>query len=724
MVAYLHHIRLTLQTAAGSGSGESTKQIYAVDARKAREQLSPFEPQQLTRYLEYANSYRNPRGCAPGVGYFLVLRSDLDDVDFTSREHQADFYTQDSTGNPTLTNLTITAVRCITDTETTSDPNALYLVVMEDVRLYLRVPINKQYLVRHPSIYGSTPSTPAYYEATSSITTYQGIIEDLWAEADSAIIGTLLHTYADYPADDLFENFVFPGMFLSEALQTVLDHINHDLTYNHQSHTFMVNARDTQTLFSLQNSLNRNERIETDELNVPVAVFPETVRVYFPRRSYAFQRSADVLETDGRDFYRNRPLCYRDYKAVDDHGVDTELVTPGTFNIVHSALPAVFDSEGAIQNDADLTSAATKIGTEYYNQISNTITIGSNYGAHVVHRGYRLFIPYGILACVTWFDNGSGPKTEAICDPLPFNPYAPLSRICLHDDHIPRPPVASSLRVDGHAATVSEYRGTPNISRPGIPDERFLVVHLLESIAPYSSGTARVVFGKVSGTTVTWKQSGRHEIVVQNPTNGTLTEGSRYGAQLHTQTHQYVLLGSAPGTIRIAQAELICNLDGDATAKVRNAVDIFTCAEINICEVRNPLGYRSRKGYSLFIIERSLLNPETDQCSDLVWDIFAIAPPPLTRLNMVTSINDSDTCLQYEQQRVWVETKDETRTKTIFNYVADCDSSASDTCSDGEYISSSDSCSASCSDYEDSSASDSSSDTDDVEYPDLDDGDC
>src|SRR5690606_9311296 len=108
------------------------------------------------------NTFHLPRGRQPGIGWLLLLRSDLESINRASQSLSLEIKNGSSTFQ--INNLTITGARALTGShEPTS--NTIYLVELKDRRAFGEyTAFNAGYNLRDPSHDGGyTASSGAYY---------------------------------------------------------------------------------------------------------------------------------------------------------------------------------------------------------------------------------------------------------------------------------------------------------------------------------------------------------------------------------------------------------------------------------------------------------------------------------------------------------------------------------------------------------------------------------
>jgi hypothetical protein len=489
----------------------------------------------LTRVRGRANGFVFPRGFDPGRGYVLMTRSDASALSRNTADHSLAFTTGGSGGaTVTFSKLLIEHIEELTGTDQT-DNKAICLVELADLRVLGQfTSINKAYNVLYPD-------ESDYYNFSAdggSPWTYQSMIEDIW-DLMPASFGALNTADADFPSGTP-NNYVFRGCTAWDALRKVCDDIQHVLVLT-RAGNFQIVAGST-TIGDYENDKTAAKPhilCGSNDIETTASSFPEKVRVFFPRKDKAWYNNSEAEIFTHKDHWLSNPLYSID---VDTSSVDANITTiTGTVHPIHDSLVAIYNEAGSLTNSTALSNRATEVAENYINALSNADN-RFNYRYSGVHS----FTPDTDLACVAYYDFGSGLITET-------RGVGRKSRIS---------PILETELAGGQLAgskLAFENNSSPHLTQHHVEGERFTVVDLQAELAANSSATGRVQFG--TGSPITWADATpTRNITVFNLTDTAYESGTRVLCWFDHQTRKWLVVT----TITAETTILFRNVDSAA----------------------------------------------------------------------------------------------------------------------------------------------------------------
>lgn len=293
----------------------STYPLY--DPAVVRESRTRFRRDALPA-LAYANSVHIPAGRWPLRGWFLIARSNYNNLDKYARTHTLEI------GDPLVPNnvsklqgLSIVQARCVTR-GLAADANALYLVEVTDARGVL---CNQWF--QHPTTYyflsgdgnpmtkpvGYNARAPAYpglyYSGTLDSGTawsWTTLLADLWGT-----MSTFLGAWPGLPAGVTItgtpEGFWFPGTASWPALNDILDYLGLAVAHNPASatpYTLVKPGADDTSFTDLTNKYVPRLEDDLEWIDTGAGRIPGTVHVLFRRRNEVY----GTEETVRRDAFQ------------------------------------------------------------------------------------------------------------------------------------------------------------------------------------------------------------------------------------------------------------------------------------------------------------------------------------------------------------------------------------------------------------------------------------
>jgi hypothetical protein len=280
-----------------------------------------------------ANGFSNPIGQAPGRGTVLMLYGDLARLDL---EDDHDLTFRDSYGNTlTVKNLVVTLAEAATP-GARGDANAAYRVELADPRLIAAMgpPLGQDYNVR-----GACDGE--YVTATlndGAAWTWATLLEHVWDANGFFTPWPGLPAAADGVPEDLF----FDGVPSYDALGDLLDRLGFALKYDPYFGLFSI-IEVAGVDLSTSAWLIRHDGgrlLDADPVEPRRVKVPENVRVVFPALP------------DGDAGAPPGPW------HTEDAETGYEGALAGTLATLPDDLPALYDSAGAVTNQAELTARA------------------------------------------------------------------------------------------------------------------------------------------------------------------------------------------------------------------------------------------------------------------------------------------------------------------------------------------------------------------------------
>lgn len=312
-----------------------------------------------------ANGYTCPRGKEPGVAWILMLREDADELDMNESGNLIwrEVEINGETGAiirevATKTFRSLYQVRRLAmNLIYEGDPEACYLLELADKRKILAMSVaNKKYNVRMPAPSATTGVNLYYSESLNagSLWTWQTLLSDLWALLPS-IAGTA--PTLPYSPDGNPEGWKFYGVSAWDAIHEVLDVIGCTTTYDPFTGDFAyVRHSDEQSDLGAIPNLASALSYDYDPAGSEAAHIPETIRVFFHRKD----REAGIELDTPRTGSFSMATPYSVDVATSVAGAIT-----GTVAAIWNDLPALYDTSGALENGAALTTRANEAAANY-----------------------------------------------------------------------------------------------------------------------------------------------------------------------------------------------------------------------------------------------------------------------------------------------------------------------------------------------------------------------
>ena len=386
-------------------------------------QYKPLDPLELKRnflrlglnsrhWENLPNSFYLPRGSKPGYGWILLLGSESKALDKSRSDHSLTFVGPNTI---TISNLIITDVRVLTAEAWEVSDNAAVMIQLQDIRYKCQmIAGNEVYNPNTPNADGTklyTTGSHAKYYRTTTPFTWATMIADI----ESLLPVSVSLTNAVFPTS-LPEDYHFRGVSAMDALAKIAHDTGHHLTLNNAGTTIsLITGEYTATQPDYTPWLadfNGGEVIDTVTESRP---HPAKIKVYFPKRDYAFQ-AGSTGEPHWNDLYINEPLHEEE---VDVATLSTfpagAPILAGTSVALHSNLLARFDEAGVALNASEIDNTAIDLAENYF-------TYGASDDDAGIVRGAWAILLDSVIPKVGWYDTGKGLHTkvgEERGDPLP-----------------------------------------------------------------------------------------------------------------------------------------------------------------------------------------------------------------------------------------------------------------------------------------------------------------
>lgn len=332
-----------------------------------------------------ANTFTVSLGEAPGRGWVLLRRGDLDLIDATA-DHTLTLF--DQVGNRhTFTRLTLLGAQTLVP-GAPDDPQAVQLCEVVDRRYHLaRIPVNSAYNLRHVS----TGEMLDESLNAGSPWTWAEVIEDLWDLLDAGTVPSLPFTPDGDP-----ENLVYWGGWAWASVCDVLARIGCAVRYWDDTFTFVrLGSADAPSDAEADRLATRGALTWNSDPTDPARAWrPEKVRVRFARRP---------VPEDG-----SSPVYVVDVTLAATTGVETGSVVQLDDDM------AAEGASGTPTNSADLTTRAAERAADWLRKRGTGDT-----PQLIVYRDFQpnAGTLLGSLRSAVAFDERSGSRTTVRSGP-------------------------------------------------------------------------------------------------------------------------------------------------------------------------------------------------------------------------------------------------------------------------------------------------------------------
>lgn len=357
-----------------------------------------------------ANSYTCPLGPATGVGYVLMLQSDVVLINKSTTPKSLVFQTV-GVGKETveIKNLFLEKATRVDGGSEPDDPNALQLVKLVDIRYQLNrwsatIP-KSNYNLRNWS--GGDPDRFYIRETVSDFQTpltWNQVIKQLWDACN------LLGPYINVSAFDALpppEDLYLDGVNAWRAMNELLVKIGYTTLYNPLAATFSVIRLRGENTVNLRNN-TPHILYDANAINGGACVAPQTIRVNFPVKYEDHGYERDSQPTN------NWVSTVSGFAVILPTNVAGAVA--GTQLQLWDSTPAVKlqgtdHAATTLQNQGDITSIAF---TRVDSWLRNRAAVNRD---HLIYSGLYLIFPATNIRRVVWRDWGeelNGMVTEVM----------------------------------------------------------------------------------------------------------------------------------------------------------------------------------------------------------------------------------------------------------------------------------------------------------------------
>jgi hypothetical protein len=352
-----------------------------------------------------ANWFEAKIGAEPGRGSVLMSGEDILSL------QQGNGYTlvfgvgDDSVSFP---NVYFSKAWRLVSTGYDDDPDAIYVVELEDVRSVVRLGfINEQYNVRTVNTdSGDIVDPDDYIESTTKYLggdayepwDYEGMLGDVWSNTPS-VAGAVPSIPAGVAeSSETPENFRFVTMRAIEAADEIARRMGLNFWYDPVSQTFRFSiAGEADTAYESTSSSAANSKTHSHSTRYPTkrTAVPEKVKVCFPI-FYEDQLTDDIIE---------RPYYVTDYTLAQYNtfaGTSFVPIATGTLDHIFDDMEGHDNSAGSITNITAVNDRTIERGKEYYRALLNMRLETERY------NGVWSFLPGERVGRVVWEDAGGG----------------------------------------------------------------------------------------------------------------------------------------------------------------------------------------------------------------------------------------------------------------------------------------------------------------------------
>lgn len=365
-----------------------------LDASACREAFESLPPSSAVEgdWLRRANSFTCPLGAEPGRGRLLMLRGDLLALDL---EDTHDLVFDDGRSRVTLRNLVIVRAAAALPSSRDNQQGAVWVDVADRRHLAARTAIDAAYNLRSQP--GEDETGPIWYASTlddsvnpSVLWSWEDMVNDIWDT-----VGML----GDYPGlpfapDGDPEGFNFYGASAYNALNSVLGQLSCALKYDPIEDVFsVVQIGDTDAVADAALSDYDAARLWDDyDIESAIGRIPEKVVVHFRKHLW-------IPDTDGGSPW---------------HTVEVEDADPlpgveaGTRALLYDGLPASYDADGVLVNEADIIARADERAADYFRHVRMS-RLRRRFTGSIGNAG---MLPGAQLKATVWHDLGDGCCTE------------------------------------------------------------------------------------------------------------------------------------------------------------------------------------------------------------------------------------------------------------------------------------------------------------------------
>jgi hypothetical protein len=531
-------------------------QLDGIDVIDARDILRALRQSgQRTDHVEgWANSVRISAGPVAGKAYLLLSKSDLDDIYESYSVTSLDGVGYVCTANihDTETNATIQVfglcpvkiTSVLTSNDPTNDNDNVYLVEFADARhAAARSAVNYAYnMLLHDRTGGVYMHTSQ--DGAGTPWTWEEMLTDLWNLLPDCM-GAIDLTLATLPSDAP-KNYDFQGWNAWDAITSALAEIDHWVVSSLDG-TFAIEPRSASIPDPSTTTTTWGHRLIDRSHAKQGQVIPETVTVFFPRKDDYFPTDGLSDEQTSKE-YRLSRMFHVVQVETSDILASVETV-PGSQQVLHATMDALFDSTGAITNESACEAHAALKAARWLNYVYKD-------PLHEIYNGVLDISPSGTLSGVIWHDLGTGLVTELVYSHHGYVVPAPMHG--KFEDY--------------------DYAGPADISRQHIDPDYWCVARLDSELYPHGSASARVCsiqkdgYGNVSVIPHNSKPTTIYEV-----RNKGLLSGDTVIAHYHQQLREWITAGDLSYNMAYdALAKLASNMCPDDASGSLTDVEILS----------------------------------------------------------------------------------------------------------------------------------------------------
>ncbi|MGE3410119.1 MAG: hypothetical protein AB7I37_25270 [Pirellulales bacterium] len=363
--------------------------------RFAGQTLVQMNPRKYPDARHKANGYLCPLGPQPGIGYVLVTRGTWNIINNAGRNNA---YSLELTSSGTVTFPGLYIVNAMkVSGGWTGDPNAVYMLKLTDKRWHARMSdVAIQVNVRCPAPPATSGASLYYADSldSGSVYTWARACQVLWEEIPNfGAFPGLPHTPDGNP-----EGFQFVGVSALDALSCVLQRIGCTINYNPLTTAVsIVQTGVVQAGLDLALALaNRQSHLlDAEPFDVPAALAPQTIRVYFHKRDKNYGTEHNTQRTTG--------TWVTESWHSEDVPTNVAGAVTGTVVSLWDDLPATCDFDGTVNNTSALATRAAERAADYLGDI----TIGSARRRTVYQGVVAGILPGSQIKYVHWRNFGA-----------------------------------------------------------------------------------------------------------------------------------------------------------------------------------------------------------------------------------------------------------------------------------------------------------------------------
>lgn len=383
-----------------------------------RTELPPVQPSAASGK---ANSIFCPLGPAPTMGWFVMVKRYLDELNVNSPltvvwseiEKQDDDLNPDGTVQvshaPTTRSLSFPGLYIVKTQRlfqgAVADSDALHLVTLADSRFIADGTSDTGAIVSNARSYANDAD---FLTGTNTYTTWSLLVNALWSACGD--LGAYPGLPTTLPVDGAPNNHWLVGLNAYRTLNAVLDQLDCAICHNPLTNIYtLVQLGSTQTL----TSSTGNARLKWDgEPKSPNTKIASYLNIYHPKhyKSYGQERDTELATNWALSGF---------HKA---YQVATSITGAIGTQSLWDDLPVILD-ENNEESNTDDDPTLSEITARNTNRLSRYLTRNNMSNRHRIYTGLlNDFLPAGFIKAVMWRDLGDGKDnalggtvTEYVC---------------------------------------------------------------------------------------------------------------------------------------------------------------------------------------------------------------------------------------------------------------------------------------------------------------------